>query len=98
MIKEEIKFQDSCVFEGMTSIRAIIKSIDEGISNRRIEKILYDEAKLAKIAKEIGYFKAVSNKYGFVLLFLPRFLVHFALAHSLSLDLSAGFLLLSFRQ
>ena len=67
MIKEEIKFQDSCVFEGMTSIRAIIKSIDEGISNRRIEKILYDEAKLVKIAKEIGYFKAVSNKYGFLL-------------------------------
>lgn len=67
MIKEEIKFQDSCVFEGMTSIRAIIKSIDAGISNRRIEKILYDEAKLVKIAKEMGYFKAVSNKYGFVL-------------------------------
>lgn len=67
MIKEEIKFQDSCVFEGMTSIRAIIKSIDAGISNRRIEKILYDEAKLVKIAKEIGYFKAVSDKYGFVL-------------------------------
>ena len=67
MIKEEIKFQDSCVFEGMTSIRAIIKSIDEGISNRRIEKILYDEAKLVKIAKEIVYFKALSNKYGFLL-------------------------------
>ena len=67
MIKEEIKFQDSCVFEGMTSIRAIIKSIDAGISNRRIEKILYDEAKLVKIAKEIRYFKAVSNKYGFIL-------------------------------
>ncbi len=67
MIKEEIKFQDSCVFEGMTSIRAIIKSIDEAINTRHIEKILYDEAKLKKISKDIGYFKAVSDKYGFSL-------------------------------
>ena len=67
MIKEEIKFQDSCVFEGMTSIRAIIKSIDLNISDRRIIKILFDEAKLNKIAKEVGYFKAVSSKYGFAL-------------------------------
>ena len=67
MIKEEIKFQDSCVFEGMTSIRAIIKAIDLKISDRKITKILYDGSKLSKISKEIGYFKAVSCKYGFSL-------------------------------
>ncbi len=67
MQKEEIKFCDSCVFEGMTSIRAIIKSIDNGISDRHIEKILYDDSKIKKISKEIGYFKAVSSKYGFEL-------------------------------
>lgn len=67
MIKEEIKFQNSCIFEGMTSIRAIIKSIDENIGDRRIEKILFDESKFEKIKKEIGYFKAVSEKYGFSL-------------------------------
>ena len=39
MQKEEIKFCDSTVFEGMTSIRAIIKSIDNGTSDRKIEKI-----------------------------------------------------------
>jgi 23S rRNA (guanosine2251-2'-O)-methyltransferase len=49
----------------MTSIRAIIKSIDEGISDRRIEQILFDKNKLHKIAKEIGYLRAVSEKYGF---------------------------------
>ena len=68
MQKEEIKFCDSTVFEGMTSIRAIIKSIDEGRNTRRIEKILFDKEKLSKISKEIGYFKAVSNKYGFKLI------------------------------
>jgi len=67
MIKEEIKFQDSCIFEGMTSIRAIIKSIDEGISDRKIEKILFDAKKINKISKELGYFRAVSDKYGFSL-------------------------------
>ena len=65
MQKEEIKFKDSLVFEGMTSVRAIIKSIDMCISDRRIEKILFDSAKLKKISKEIGYLKAVSEKYKF---------------------------------
>ncbi len=68
MQKETIKFSDSLIFEGMTSIRAIIKSIDSGISDRRIEKILFDKEKIKKIAKEIGYLKAVSEKYGFLVI------------------------------
>lgn len=67
MIKEETKFIPSCVFEGMTSIRAILKSIDAGINNRRIEKILFDKEKNDKISKEIGYLKAVSKNYGYEL-------------------------------
>lgn len=65
MIKEDIKFVDSTVFEGMTSIRAILRSYDEGINDRKIQKILFDKSKKRKIAKELGYFKAVSEKYGF---------------------------------
>lgn len=65
MQKEEIKFCDSTVFEGMTSIRAIIKSIDEGRNTRRILKILFDKEKSSKISKELGYFRAVSSRYGF---------------------------------
>lgn len=68
MIKEETKFQKSVVFEGMTSIRAIIKGIDNNINDRRIEKIFYDKSKSKKNSKEIGYFKAVSSKYGFQLI------------------------------
>lgn len=67
MIKEEIKFENSYCFEGMTSIRAVIKAIDQGASDRKIERILFDGAKLKKISKEIGYFRAVSDKYGFEL-------------------------------
>ncbi len=68
MIKEDIKYQGSMCFEGMTSIRAVIKAIDECASDRRIEKILYDKSRLNKIAKEVGYFRAVSDKYGFELI------------------------------
>ena len=67
MQKEELKFCDSLVFEGMTSIRAILRGIDAGINDRRISRILYDTAKIKKISKELGYLKAVSSKYGYEL-------------------------------
>ena len=67
MQKESIKFAESTVFEGMTSIRSIIKSYDLKISDRRIEKILYDKDRKDKIRKELGYFRAVAEKYGFYL-------------------------------
>ena len=65
MQKEELKFKDSTVFEGMTSIRAILRGIDAGINDRKIEKILFDKEKIKKIAKNLGYLRAISEKYGF---------------------------------
>ena len=65
MQKEEIKFLDSTVFEGMTSIRAIIKANEAGFNDRKIEKILFDKEKLNKIHKEIGYLKAISANMRF---------------------------------
>lgn len=65
MQKEEIKFQDSCVFEGMTSIRAILASSETGINDRKIKKILFDKSKYKKIAKEIRYLRAVSKENEF---------------------------------
>ena len=67
MQKENIKFQDSLCFEGMTSIRAIIAGIDSGVNDRRISTILYDKDKSDKNAKTLGYLKAVSTKYGYKL-------------------------------
>ena len=43
MQKEEIKFADSLLFEGMTSIRAIIAGIDSGINDREIKEIFFDQ-------------------------------------------------------
>lgn len=65
MQKEEMKFVDSNIFEGMTSIRAILRGIDAGVNTRKIKKILFDKDKLKKISKELGYLKAVSEKYGY---------------------------------
>ena len=49
----------------MTSIRSIIKGRDMGINDRMIEKILFDSSKLTKIAKNLGYLKAVSDYHGY---------------------------------
>ncbi len=65
MQKEELKFAESTVFEGMTSIRAILKSNELNINDRKIETILYDKSKFKKISKYIGYLRAVSVSNGY---------------------------------
>lgn len=65
MQKEEEKQQDSTLFEGMTSIRALIDGIRHNGNTRRIVKVLYDAEKSIKNFKNIGYLKAVSNELGF---------------------------------
>lgn len=67
MQKEELKFANSTLFEGMTSIRAIIDSYRSGTNDRKIERILFDKDKLKKNAKEIGYLKAVSFDIGYTI-------------------------------
>ena len=68
MQKEAIKFSDSTVFEGMTSIRAVINGIAGKVNDRKIEKILYDKERYQHIYKEIGYLRAISAEYGFELI------------------------------
>ena len=67
MQKEYLKFQDALCFEGMTSIRAIIDGINNGINDRQIKTILFDKDKAEKNSKTLGYLKAVSGQYGFQL-------------------------------
>ena len=65
MQKESIKFEASNVFEGMTSIRAVIRGIDDAITDRKILRVLFDKTRLSKIHKEVGYLRAISSKYSF---------------------------------
>ena len=53
MIKEESRFKDSNIFEGMVSVRAVFESIDNGKSNRKIEKILFAEENIKNDEFEI---------------------------------------------
>ena len=64
MIKEESRFQSSTIFEGMTSIRAIIDNLKNDVSNaRKINKILIDKRKMQSKSKEIGYLKKMSELF-----------------------------------
>ena len=66
MIKEESRFADSCVFEGMTSIRALLDNLKEGKENARIiEKILFDKEKEKSKGKELGYLKKMAELFAF---------------------------------
>ena len=66
MIKETDRFASSTIFEGMTSIRAIIDNLKDDIQNaRKIIKILYDDTKSSKKFKELGYLKKMGELFGF---------------------------------
>ena len=69
MIKEENRFVSSTVFEGMTSIRALIDNLKADKNNaRKIEKILFDKEKASKKAKELGYLRKMSELFDFELI------------------------------
>ena len=53
------------VFEGMTSISAVIKSIREGSANRSINKVLYDSERISKKTRELGFLKHAADELGF---------------------------------
>lgn len=60
MKKEASRQEDSLVFEGMTSISAVING-----KNRNIEKVLVDKEKLSSKRKQIDYLTHRSKELGF---------------------------------
>ncbi len=67
MMKEREKFLPSNLFEGMTSIRAILQAGEHGVNDRRITEILYDKSRRVSRAKELHYLERISAARGFVL-------------------------------
>ncbi len=63
MIKEEQKFTNSTILEGMTSISALLKA--PSINQRKIQKVLIDEKKRKSKAAQIGFLVAKSHEFGF---------------------------------
>ena len=60
MIKEESRQVTSVVFEGMTSISAVIKG-----KKRNIEKVYFDKEKVRSKSKELGFLKKKADELGF---------------------------------
>ena len=58
---------DLNVFEGMTSISAIINSIKSGKNDRKIHRILFDQSKLKSKRPEFSFLKANSEILGYEL-------------------------------
>jgi len=67
MRRETSRFAESTVFEGMTSIRAVIASAKSGVSDRRIEKVLIDRSKVKTKEKDISYLSAIADEMTFYL-------------------------------
>lgn len=65
MQKEAEKFVDSSVMEGMFSIRAILRASEDGINDRKIEKILFDREKKHSKARELSFLRAKAAEHGF---------------------------------
>jgi len=64
MKKEALKFSDSNILEGMTSISALLNS-DPLVNDRKILRILVDSAKRRSKSAEIGFLVAKSHEMGF---------------------------------
>lgn len=86
MLKEQEKFQKSTLFEGMTSIRAILRAatVDKNPTNtRRIDKILYNCDKLTIKDKNVHYLQSISKELGFSVEGIPESVIdEMALGHS----------------
>ena len=67
MQKEKNKFAEGTVFEGMVSIRALLEAKKSGISDRKIEKILYTVRHAEKHPKEIAFLRHEAIRSGFSL-------------------------------
>lgn len=67
MKKESERYLESNIFEGIVSLRAIMYGIDNTISNRKIERILYLKDNINKRPKEYAWLKHAAERYGFEL-------------------------------
>lgn len=65
MKKEETRFAESNIMEGMISFRAVIRGMESGISDRKIEKVIFDTTRKKNLKGHLSYIRAMSVKYNF---------------------------------
>ncbi len=62
MIKENVRYENGSVFEGMTSISAVINSKH---SDRKIKRVLYDKQRAEKLGKALSFLRHRAEEQGF---------------------------------
>lgn len=67
MQKEDSRFAESTIMEGMISFRAVIKGIEAGTNDRPVLRVLYDKNRTKQLAGHLSYIKAMHYQYGFEL-------------------------------
>lgn len=72
MKKEASRQVPGTLFEGMTSVRAVIRAMEEGISDRRILRLLAAQERRAARAKELSWLSHMADKHGFSVDFVPE--------------------------
>ncbi len=65
MKKEESRFAEANLFEGMTSLRAVIHAMETGVSDRRIVRVAVDREKEKSRAKELAWLGYKAKEFGF---------------------------------
>lgn len=70
MKKEASGQVDSLIFEGMTSLRAVLRS-----NSREIKRVRFDREKTKKKARELDFIKQMSRERGFELILCERELI-----------------------
>ena len=69
MIKEEQKFINSDILEGMSSISALIKGMENQTNSRRIMRVIFDRSKMKSKYAELHFLQAKAAQHGFAVEF-----------------------------
>ena len=75
MKKEASRQAPGTLFEGMTSVRAVIRAMEEGISDRRILRLLVAKERREARSKELPWLGRMAEQHGFSVEFVPEALL-----------------------
>ena len=67
---------DFDIFEGITSISAVIKSVRDGISDRVIDTVYFDASKSEKKSRELAFLRHASQELSFKLISVDAAFIH----------------------
>ena len=72
MKKEASRQVPGTLFEGMTSVRSVLRAMEDGISDRKILRLLAAEERRDARAKELSWLGRMAEKHGFPVEYVPE--------------------------